>query len=54
MSARISLRGMIRLIRVDVLRRDHNVGFLAERLTLGTDTILFLSVMRYIQIVFPT
>ena len=32
MSARISLRGMRRLIWVDTLRRCHNVGFLAGRL----------------------
>ena len=31
-SIRVSLRGMLRLIRVDTLRRDHNVGFLAGRL----------------------
>ena len=29
MSFRVSLRGMLRLIRVDTLRRVHNVGFLA-------------------------
>ena len=32
MYGRISLRGMLRLIRVDTLRRVHNVGFLAGRL----------------------
>ena len=32
LSARISLRGMLRLIRVDTLRRAHSVGFLAGRL----------------------
>ena len=32
MSARISLRGMLRLIRIDTLRRVHNVGFLVIRL----------------------
>ena len=31
-SARISLRGVRRLIWVDTLRRAHNVGFLVERL----------------------
>ena len=31
-SARISLRGLRRLIWVDTLRRDHTVGFLVERL----------------------
>ena len=31
-SARISLRGLHRLIWLDALRRDHNVGFLVERL----------------------
>ena len=32
MSDRVSLRGMLMLIRVDTLRRVHNVGFLVERL----------------------
>ena len=32
MSAWISLRSMLRVIRVDILRRVHNVGFLVERL----------------------
>ena len=32
MYVRVSLRGMLRLIRVDTLRRVHNVGFLAGRL----------------------
>ena len=32
MSIRVSLRGMLRLIRVDTLRRVYNVGFLAGRL----------------------
>ena len=32
MSNRISLRGMLRLIWVDTLRRVHNVGFLVGRL----------------------
>ena len=31
-SARISLHGLRRLIRIETLRRDHNVGFLVERL----------------------
>ena len=31
MSVRVSLRGILRLIRVDTLRRIHNVGFLVER-----------------------
>ena len=30
MSVRVSLRGMLRLIRVDTLRRVHNVGFLVD------------------------
>ena len=34
MSARITLRNMLRLIRVDTLRRVDNVGFLAGRLIL--------------------
>ena len=36
MSARVSLRGMLKLIRVDTLRRVHNVGILEERLICGT------------------
>ena len=32
MSARISLRCMLRLIRVNTLRSVHNVGFLVGRL----------------------
>ena len=32
MSILVSLCGMLRLIRVDTLRRDHNAGFLAGRL----------------------
>ena len=28
----VSLRGMLMLIRVDILRRVHNVGFIAGRL----------------------
>ena len=32
MSVRISLRGMLSLIRVDTLLNVHNVGFLVERL----------------------
>ena len=31
-SAPISLRGLLRLIWVDTLRRVHNIGFLAERI----------------------
>ena len=33
MYVRISLRGMLRLVQVDTLRRVHNVGFLVEWLT---------------------
>ena len=45
-SARISLRGMRRLIWVDTLRRSHNVGFLAERLNcLAVKTIFFRKVV---------
>ena len=32
MSVRVSLRGMLMLLRVDTLRRGYNVGFLARRL----------------------
>ena len=32
MSVRVSLRGMLRLVRVDTLRRVHTVGFFARRL----------------------
>ena len=35
MSIRVNLRGMIRLIQVDTLRRVHTVGFIAGRLILG-------------------
>ena len=38
MSARISLRGMLRLILVYNLRRDNNVGFLFERLSKSVDS----------------
>ena len=31
-SIRVSMRGMLRMIWVYTLRRDHNVGFLAGRL----------------------
>ena len=37
-SARISLCGMLRLIRVYTLRRVHNVGFLVERLSEMVDS----------------
>ena len=42
MSVRDSLRGMHRLIRVDTLRRVHNVFLLVERLNSSekADTIL--------------
>ena len=33
MSVRVSLHGMLRLIRVDPLRRVYNVGVLVERLS---------------------
>ena len=32
MSVWISLRGILRLIRIDTLRRVHNVGFLTKQL----------------------
>ena len=32
MSIRVSLRGMLRLIRGDTLRKVHNAGFLVQRL----------------------
>ena len=32
MSIRVSMRGMLKLIRDHISRRDHNVGFLAGRL----------------------
>ena len=31
MSIRVSLRGMLKLIRIDTLRRIHNDGFVAGR-----------------------
>ena len=34
MYIRVSLRGMLMLIRIDTLRRVHNLGFLAGRLIL--------------------
>ena len=37
MSVRASLRGMLSLIRVDTVRRIHNVGILAERLIYRSD-----------------
>ena len=37
-SVRVSLRGMLRLIRSDALHRFHNVGFLAERLIFISDS----------------
>ena len=39
MSARVSLRGMIWLMRVDTLNSDHNVGFLAGRLINANESI---------------
>ena len=41
MSAWISLSGMHRLIQVDILRRVHNVGFLAEWLICITRPFVF-------------
>ena len=35
MSIRVSLRGMLMLIRLHTLRRGHTVGFLAGRLNYG-------------------
>ena len=35
----VSLCGMLRLIRINTLRRVHNVGFLVERLKLGIKNI---------------
>ena len=34
MSVRISLTGLLRLIRIDTLRRVHNVGFLGSFISL--------------------
>ena len=35
MFTRVSLRGMLSLIRVDTLQRVHNVGFIAGRLNVS-------------------
>ena len=43
-SARISLRRLRKLIWVDILRRDHNVGFLVERLKLSNYLALLCEV----------
>ena len=37
MSVRVSLHGMLRLIRTDALRSVHTVGFLVERLKCTED-----------------
>ena len=62
MSVRVNLRGMLRLIRVDTLRRVHNVGFLAERLnyyyvnysggTVTTLLIFYADVQMHLAILF--
>ena len=46
MFVRISLRGMLRLIRVDTLRTVHNVGFLLERLIF--QSLLYLYILLLI------
>ena len=38
MSAQISLRGMLRLIRVDTLRRVRNIDLLMERFSYALST----------------
>ena len=43
MSIRLSLRGMLMLIRVDTFRRVHNVGFRAGRLI----SMIYLSLRRF-------
>ena len=50
-SARISLRGLRRLILVDILRRVHIVGFLVERLiyidqTLRTHRMIYICTVQ--------
>ena len=49
-SFRVSLRGMLRLIRVDTLRIVHNVGFPVERLIYLMDVTKYM----YIFITFKT
>ena len=51
MSVRDSLHGMLRLIRVDTLRRVHNVGFLAARLICST--IRLMCVTKYDSVGMP-
>ena len=54
MSVKVSLHGMLRRIRVDTLRRDHNVCFLVGRLILcirdldGTNIVTILTNSRSI------
>ena len=48
MSVRVSLRGMLKLIRVDSLRRAHNVGFLAGRLKLWSNRLFEGSVSMFL------
>ena len=50
MYIRVSLRGMLRLIRVDTLRRVHNVGFLTRRLKY---IITQTRVVYFIRLYFP-
>ena len=48
MSVQVSLRGMLRLTKVDTLRRVHIVGFLVERLILEESVLaIFRSVVIY-------
>ena len=42
MSVRVSLRGMLRLVRVDILRRVHNVGFSRDGLNVHVSASAFL------------
>ena len=49
MSIRVSLRGMLRLIRVDILRRVHTVGFLAGRLNCITAFTDLLEEFKFLQ-----
>ena len=49
MSVRISLRGMLRLIRFEILRRVNNVGFLARQLILSNceEELAYLSILPF-------
>ena len=49
MSVRVSLRGMLRLIRVDTLRRVNNVGFLAAHIVWLKPTLDIVTHVLFFQ-----